>query len=276
MKKPAGSRTIVNLRRAYFECRYGQLHVRTAFPSTGGFDENVPLLLLHDSPGSSLSCVPLLTAIGADRSAYAADTPGYGESDPPPARPTIADYAAAIGDFLDNLRLRRLDVLGHHGGAAIAAELAIARPAAVRRLVFVGLPVHTTEERQAFTAEPYPKPPAADGSHARAEWARALAAGGEGAPLAAVAAGFAASLAAGPNGWWGPAAALQWPALERLPLVTQPALVLRPRDNRSEATLRGQRLLRGADWQDLPEAGAHLLSVSVADVAARVRRFLDA
>jgi Tol biopolymer transport system component len=33
---------IVRTRRAYFDCRFGQLHVRTAFPTTGGFDEMHP------------------------------------------------------------------------------------------------------------------------------------------------------------------------------------------------------------------------------------------
>ena len=275
MKTPPAGRTVVNLRRAYFECRYGQLHVRTAFPSTGGFDENVPLLLLHDSPYTSRTLLPLLTAIGADRSAYAADTPGFGESDPPPKRPTMADYAGAIGDFLDNLRLRRLDVLGHHAGAALAAELAIARPTAVRRVIFVGLPVHTTQERDAYAASPYPAAPSADGGHARAEWVRALARGGPAAKASELGASLAQSLGSGPNGWWGPAAAFQWPAHERLPLVTQPSLVLRPKDSLWEATLRGQRLLRSAEWQDLPAAGNTVLEDEAGDVAARVRRFLD-
>ena len=31
----------VRTRRAYFDFRFGQLHVRTAFPTTGGFDEQV-------------------------------------------------------------------------------------------------------------------------------------------------------------------------------------------------------------------------------------------
>jgi len=32
-------RLAVNLRRLYVDCRYGQLHVHSAFPSSGGFDE---------------------------------------------------------------------------------------------------------------------------------------------------------------------------------------------------------------------------------------------
>lgn len=135
MKKPAAAAPVVNLRRAYLECRYGQLHVRTAFPSTGGFDEHAPLVLLHDCPRSSREFVPFLPVIATDRSIYAPDAPGYGSSDAPRNAPAIADYAAAIGDFLDNLRLRHVDVLGHGTGAAIAAELALQRPAAVRKVI---------------------------------------------------------------------------------------------------------------------------------------------
>ena len=40
------------LRRAYFECRYGQLHVHNAIPVGGGFDELTTLVCLHGT-GSS-------------------------------------------------------------------------------------------------------------------------------------------------------------------------------------------------------------------------------
>jgi len=57
-KQPKTSPTLaplVRARRAYFDCRFGQLHVRTAFPTTGGFDEGVPLICLHPSDTSSPS-----------------------------------------------------------------------------------------------------------------------------------------------------------------------------------------------------------------------------
>ena len=141
MKKSASRRPAINQRRAYFECRYGQLHVRTAFPSTGGFDELTPLVCLHESPRSSAAFGAFLPAMATDRSVYACDTPGYGESDPPPTAPSVADYAAAIGDFLDGLRLRETDVVGTGTGAAIAVELALARPEVVRRLVLAAPPL---------------------------------------------------------------------------------------------------------------------------------------
>ena len=52
-----------NLRRAYFESRFGQLHCRTAFPSTGGFDELTPLVGLHDAPGSGASLSAFMAAV---------------------------------------------------------------------------------------------------------------------------------------------------------------------------------------------------------------------
>jgi pimeloyl-ACP methyl ester carboxylesterase len=127
----------VRTRRAYFDCKFGQLHVRTAFPTTGGFDEQAPLFCLHASEGSSRTFGPFLTAIADVRSAYAPDLPGYGESDASPSK-SIPDAALAVSDLAADLRLRQIDVLGFGGGAAVAWQLAIARPELVRRLVLVG------------------------------------------------------------------------------------------------------------------------------------------
>ena len=78
--------------------------------------------------------------MGTDRSVYAPDLPGFGESDPPTAQPSIEGHAVAIGDFIDHMRLRKLDLLGYQGGASIAAALAAARPDQVRRVVMVAAP----------------------------------------------------------------------------------------------------------------------------------------
>jgi len=275
MSRPAAGRATVNLRRAYFECRYGQLHVRTAFPSTGGFDEHTPLVCLHEGPGSSRSFAPLLAAMGTDRSVYAADLPGCGESDPPPAQPAVADYAQAVGDFLGNLRLRRVDVLGYHEGAAIAAELAMREPERVRRLVFAGLSAYTGAEREALHPQPYPEPPSLDGAHLLAGWQRHLAARGPGVSLEELAAAFADELHNGPHARWVAHAVYGWRAQERLPLVAQPVLVLRLHGDLPEPAQRAQRLLRTAHFHDLGELGAAALTVAPEAVAARVRAFLD-
>ena len=128
----------VRTRRAYFDCRFGQLHVRTAFPTTGGFDEQVTLFCLHSEQNSSRAFARFLPEVGDVRSVYAPDLPGLGESDPS-ASASVAEAAGAISDLADDLRLRQIDVLGMQSGARVAMELAAARPELVRRLVLVAL-----------------------------------------------------------------------------------------------------------------------------------------
>jgi len=128
----------VRTRRAYFDCRFGQLHVRTAFPATGGFDEQVTLFCLHADQSSSRTFVRFLPEIADVRSVYAPDLPGLGESDPSPTS-SIAEAAGAISDLADDLRLRQIDLLGIHSGARAALDLASARPTLVRRLVLAGV-----------------------------------------------------------------------------------------------------------------------------------------
>jgi pimeloyl-ACP methyl ester carboxylesterase len=134
-KAPAAVRT----RRTYFDCRFGQIHVRTAFPTTGGFDEQVTLFCLHPGDSSSRIFGKILPELADVRSIYAPDLPGCGESDPSPTG-SSAEAAGAISDLANDLRLRQIDVLGVQFGAAVALDLAAARPELVRRLVLAGVP----------------------------------------------------------------------------------------------------------------------------------------
>jgi pimeloyl-ACP methyl ester carboxylesterase len=138
-KVSAAPKFAVRTRRAYFDFKFGQLHVRTAFPTTGGFDEQVTLICLHSREGSSRSFARFLPEIADERSVYAPDLPGFGESDAAPD-PGYADAARAVLDLAADLRLRQIDLLGVRFGAAIALELGAARPDLVRKLVLVGTP----------------------------------------------------------------------------------------------------------------------------------------
>ncbi len=232
------------VRRGYFECRYGQLHVHNSIPPGGGFEEATPLLCLHDWPGSGRVFAPFLALAGVDRSAYAPDLPGFGESDPPAPAPGIADYAGAIGDFLDSMHLRHVDVLGHRAGALIATELAVTRPGEIGRVVMASAPLLSEAERQV----------AGRGS--------APAAGAEGALR--------------PPDWqrWATQAAAQYPLRERLAGLTQRLLVLRPRDELWEATGRVREALPGARLLELEVPAAELFASCASRVADAVREFL--
>jgi pimeloyl-ACP methyl ester carboxylesterase len=150
----------VRSRRAYFDCRYGQLHVRTAFPTTGGFDEKVTLFCLHAAGTSGRQFSGFLPLAAAQRSVYAPDLPGSGESDRAPA-PGPVESAAAVADLAADLRLRQVDVLGFREGTAVAIEFASARPDLVRRLVLIGAASSSRLPAQAtvIDAADYPDEP---------------------------------------------------------------------------------------------------------------------
>jgi pimeloyl-ACP methyl ester carboxylesterase len=127
------------LRRAYFDCRYGQLHVHQAIPPGGGFDEAAPLVCIPGRQGTGRFYYPVLGALGKDRSIYAPDLPGYGESDSAGTEAGAEQYALAVLDLLDSLRQRQIDVLAHAEGAETALAMERLRPRAlIRRLVFNG------------------------------------------------------------------------------------------------------------------------------------------
>src|SRR5262249_25041491 len=149
------------------------------------------LICLHGAEGTGRTFRAFLALVGRDRSVYAPDLPGYGESDGPSQGMSPSDYAAAIGDFLDTMRLRQGDLLAPRAASVLATELAVTRPQQLRRIVLVSVPL------------------AAHGSP-----------GGSAPPggLAGAASGYALR--------------------ERLGRISQPLLVLRPRDEWWEATAR--------------------------------------
>jgi pimeloyl-ACP methyl ester carboxylesterase len=226
------------LRRAYFECRYGQLHVHNAIPAGGGFDEQTTLLCLHSSSATGRSFLEVSKIFGRTRSVYSPDTPGCGESDSPPKALSIAGYAEALGDFIDSMRFRQLDLLGAHSGAAVAAELAITRPKVVRKLVLIGAPVLDETERKTYRDLSAP-----EGLSQGALWARA--------------------------------AVIDWKAETRLPLLKQALLVLRPKDNFWEAGGRVSKYVAGAKIVDLPDQDKRLLETQAPLVAKHVVPFLS-
>jgi pimeloyl-ACP methyl ester carboxylesterase len=232
------------VRRGYFECRFGQLHVHNAMPPGGGFEEGTPLLCLHDLSGSGHIFSRFMTLAGQDRSVYAPDLPGFGESDGPVARPAIGDYAAAVGDFIDSLRLRQVAVLALRGGTLLATEMAIARPSQVTRVIMASVPMLTETERQVARSQS-PPAAAADGVWRPADWLR-----------------------------WPLEAAAQYPLRERLARLTQRLLVLRARDDLWEPTGRVREALPAARLVELPQPAAELFATAPERMADPVREFL--
>lgn len=262
------------VRRGYFESRYGQLHVHNAIPPGGGFEEGTPLLCLHKSPLSGRMFERFLALAGRDRSVYAPDLPGFGDSDPPSSRPAIVDYAAAIGDFLETMRFRQIDVLGDHAGSLVAAELAITRPKQVRRVVLVSVPLLTEAERESAKRVPPSVAAASDGSHLLGEWQRIADGYGAGAPIELLTAAFVEKLRNGMHPAWLAYAAMQYAVRERLSLITQPVLLVRPRDELWDATARAREVLPKARSVEFSDQGPGLFELAPELVAEATKDFL--
>ncbi len=256
-----------HLRRVYFACRYGQLHVRTAFPPTGGFDEQPPLICLHEMPRSSRSFVPFINELALNRSVYACDTPGFGESDPVTSGISIENYAAAIDDVIRSLRLRSVDVLGVGLGAAIAGALSLMDNSPVRRLVMVHPPlIHSDDDYRWLT-------PKADGSHLMTLWSRSARGRGPTESPDGLTHALADELHAGVEGDQALAAMAAWVKSGRLSSVRAPTLVLGAINELAD--VNRAVLPMGALTEELPTLSRGLSGLTPVALGASLRRFLD-
>ena len=103
------------------------------------------LICLHGGSGTGRTFLSLSKHLGTSRSIYSPDLPGCGESDAATSPLSVAAYADAVGDFLDSMRFRQVDLLGAGASAAVAAELAIGRPKIVRKVCLLGTAADDTE-----------------------------------------------------------------------------------------------------------------------------------
>jgi pimeloyl-ACP methyl ester carboxylesterase len=134
----AGDRPAPRLRRAYYDCRFGQLHVHNAIPGGGGFDELTAAICLPDTGETGRVFQPLLQTLGFDRSVYSLDLPGSGESDPAPGVLPADAAFQAVEDFTGTMRIRQFDLVAHGEACMVARRLARQLGGAVRRLVLLG------------------------------------------------------------------------------------------------------------------------------------------
>ena len=152
-------------RRFFCDTSMGQVHVVEA-----GSDPRPPLVLLHQTPRSVDEFKEVLPLLASHRRVIAIDNPGYGCSDPVSGQPTVAEYARAVVDVMDALRIDKAVFVGHHTGAVIAVELAAAFKDRVDRVVLSG-PVYTDAEGRAELSKWFKQwTVEKDGSHLLDKW----------------------------------------------------------------------------------------------------------
>jgi len=105
-------------------------------PTTG---ERPPVVLLHGGglDSAAVSWREAIPALAADRRVYAPDLPGYGDSDPPDAQPSIEYYVDVVRRFLDAVDVASAALVGISMGGGVALGVALAAPERVERLALV-------------------------------------------------------------------------------------------------------------------------------------------
>ncbi len=263
--------------RGYGRGRFGQMHYRRAQPTDALALQAPMLLCFHLSPVSSIIYERFLPVIGRSRPVLAADTPGYGLSDPPPDPPEIEDFAAAMADLLDDLGEQQpVDVLGYHTGCKIAVSLARTQPHRVRRLILFSAPVYSDAELEQMRADHVPPPPQEDGSHLVDVWQAVRRWKGPGQTPELAMESFPWHLMGGKRGGWGHRAAFRFQHADHLPHVDQPVMVINPDDDLTAYTRRAEPLIKTGRYVERPDWGHGVLDVDPAGVAALVDEFLTA
>jgi len=107
----------------------------------GGGKDGVPVLFLHSFGGDSSHWASQLDHLRHERRALAIDLRGHGKS----ATPADQDYRVEsmvkdVEAVVDKLAIKRLVIVGHSMGGAVAARYAGANPGRVAGLVLVAAP----------------------------------------------------------------------------------------------------------------------------------------
>ncbi len=267
------------IKRAFVDGTYGQVHVRIARPT--GEATQTPLVLFHASPFSSDYFLPFIAEMATDRVVVAMDTPGYGDSDRPPAPPSIAEYAASAAKALKALGFDGeddgvVDVLGYHTGALIAAELALREPALVRRLALLGIPYLVGDERREAYAQ-YVKPEtlAEDGSHLSDKWEFATYAMSVGVSLERAQEHFNDMMQCHPRCWWSYHGVFSYESEDRLAQVRQPVLLISYDGSLSEETKAARGVIKNAEHVHIDGVTRGAFDVAAEEIAQATRAFLD-
>jgi pimeloyl-ACP methyl ester carboxylesterase len=156
------------IRCGYVDLPEGQVHYRHCGTTVAG---TPPIIFLHQTASSSRMWHQVMQRLDTGRRLIAFDTPGFGGSFDPPGTPGMPQYGRWMLDSLNALGIDMFDIVGHHTGVCIAAEMIRAAPERVGRVAMIGPLPLTPEEREAFRGQfSAPMAPDPDGAYLKQTW----------------------------------------------------------------------------------------------------------
>jgi pimeloyl-ACP methyl ester carboxylesterase len=103
-----------------------------------------PVVFLHDWVGSWRYWIPSMQSASISYRAYALDQWGFGDSGRNPLYYTLEQQAGLLGEFLEELGVAKIALVGHGMGALVGLIYARRAPAAVDRALLISLPLGET------------------------------------------------------------------------------------------------------------------------------------
>ena len=110
--------------------------------------EGPPLVLIHGLAGSWQNWLETIPYFARTRRVLAPDLPGFGDSPLPPEKISMPGYGRLCDHFCASVDVERGSVIGNSMGGFVAAELAIAHPQRVDKLVLVSAAGITAEHQR--------------------------------------------------------------------------------------------------------------------------------
>jgi pimeloyl-ACP methyl ester carboxylesterase len=265
---------VVHMQRFLIDTPTGQVNVRK-WPARSRTAAR-PLICLHPCPYSGAYFQTLAGYLDSGRDVYAPDYPGYGGSDPLSATPAIGDYARAVGAAIAACAEpgQQVDFLGFHTGCLVAADLAIAYPDLVTRVIMIDVPYYSAQDQ----AERYPvaaKPPAYDAEFEslRAAWEFTVAKRVGSMPFDRAFDNFVEQLRAGKNAHIGFHAAFTYDCAGQFRKISHDMLIIATQSPLRAATLAAHEHLPQAKFIDHPEITRAVMEEGAAIIAADIAAF---
>ncbi|MFS4467235.1 alpha/beta fold hydrolase [Maribacter sp. 2210JD10-5] len=135
---------IKEIEKGYVQGPFGKLHYWTIGSGEAFF-------LIHQSSSSSEEYAGLVPYLKDRYQLISFDWPGHGNSDDPAFELGVEEYTKAAITVLDHLKIEKCHILGHHGGALLAMNIAHLQAHRVSKIIFSGTSgPKTKQESEAF------------------------------------------------------------------------------------------------------------------------------
>lgn len=95
------------------------------------------ILLLHGWGLSAKELYPLAELLQSHREVHCLDLPGFGKTPFPKNAWSSLDYAKCLNYYIQEMRIKKVEILGHSFGGKVAAQFATLYPEKAEKLIFV-------------------------------------------------------------------------------------------------------------------------------------------